>query len=286
MVGIVIIAADSDPVASRALERWGTPPATGDFVDGAAVRRLSEQTLLVRRPGPHIADERVDDRLPASVRAARPTLVFPSIHRGEQNVRCLTVHALGNPGADAELGGRPRTLVPTDPPLMTGYLRRLAERSGSVGWPVTFEATHHGPELTLPACFVEIGYGTDPGPPAEAVRLLAELLPDPLRDDGDRIALGIGGGHYAPHFTDLALRRRWAFGHLVSRHALAGTDRPTIEAAYRGTPGAEGILFARAADADHPTIAGVAPRLRDSAATPRATPDGGSTPGDRSSSGT
>ena len=286
MVSVVIVAAESDPVASRVVERWGTPPATGEFVDRAALRQLSGQAVLLRRPGPHITDERLDDRLPASFRAARPTLVFPSIHRGEQNVRCLTVHPLGNPGAEAELGGRPRTVVPTDPTLMTGYLRRLAERSGAVGWPATFESTHHGPELSLPACFVEIGYGTDPGPPDEAVRLLAELLPEPSREGGDRIALGIGGGHYAPHFTDLALRRRWSFGHLVSRHALAGTDRTTIENAYRGTPGADGILLARAADADHPAIAGVAPRLRDGAAALRPIPDGAAIPADRSSSGT
>ena len=137
---------------------------------------------------------------------------------------------------------------------MTDALRRLAEGGRKLGLPATFEATHHGPELSLPAFFVEIGYGTEPEPSSDAVRLLSEMIPTIEPDPSDRVALAVGGGHYAPHFTDLAIRRRWAFGHIVSRHSLAELDRPTATQALQGTPEAEGILYARAADADHPAV--------------------------------
>jgi len=283
---LLLVVAESDPVAVPVAARWGTPPATGDHVDGAPIRRLAPGTLLLRRPGPHIHDERLDRRLPRGVRDDRPTLVFPSIHRSEQNVRCLTVHPLGNPGSTAEVGGSPRTLVPTDPRRMAAAVRLLSEGGAPLGFPATFEATHHGPELELPAMFVEIGYGTDPEPPADAVRVLADVIPTLEPDPGDRIALAAGGGHYAPHFTDLALRRRWAFGHLISRHAMLGLDRATAAAAWRGTEGAEGIVFARAADADHPAFAGLADRLRDTSAPPRGAPSVAPTRDERSTSGT
>jgi len=262
----LLVIAATDPVATRVAELWGTPPATGEFVDGAPIRRLSESALLLHRPGPHIHDEGLDARLPTELQRAGTTLVFPSIHRSEQNVQSLTVHPLGNPGPTADVGGRPGHLDPADPRRMAAALRRLAEGAPALGLPVSYEATHHGPALELPACFVEIGYGAASGPPEAAVRLLADVLPDLRPDPSDRIALAVGGGHYAPHFTDLALRRHWAFGHLLSRHALTGLDPRAARAAWERSGSAEGIVYARAADAALPALQGLGPRLTDRSA--------------------
>jgi D-aminoacyl-tRNA deacylase len=191
----------------------------------------------------------------------------------ERNVPCLTVHPLGNPGDSAEVGGRPRVLVPTDPLLMGSALRALAERGAAVGFSATFEATHHGPELSLPSMFVEIGFGSEPTPPPAAVRVLSEVVPHLVRGDGDRTALAVGGGHYAPHFTDLALKRRWAFGHILSRHALATLSADIARVAFDQSGPAEGWLSARAEDAGLAALASLGPRGRDSDA-------GARTPGD------
>ncbi|MGI0071232.1 MAG: D-aminoacyl-tRNA deacylase [Thermoplasmata archaeon] len=268
----LVLASDEDPVASRVAEHWGTPESTGSLVDGAPIRLLGPEVGLLRRPGRHIHDERVDLRLPAALREAGVTLVFPSIHRSEQNVECLTVHPLGNPGPNSEVGGRPRTLTPTDPRRMTAALRLLEEPGRALGLPVTFEATHHGPEVGLPAFFVEIGFGAAEGPSDGAVRALARAIPEIVPNSADRVALGVGGGHYAPHFTQLALRRGWAFGHLLSRHALEELDADTARAAWTATPGAEGVLYARAEDATLTALAGIGPRLRDGAAPRREGP--------------
>lgn len=265
-VEAVVILSDVDPVAKAVGEEWGTPPAFGGHIEGAAIRRLNDRILVVRRPGPHIHDEGVDRLLPPELRRTRPTLVFPSIHRSERNVPSLTVHPLGNPGPAAEVGGRPRTLVPTDPRRMALTLRLLDEGSPSVGFEATYEATHHGPAVDSPAFFVEIGYGELSQPPPIAVRLLSTAIPRIAAEPGDRVALAVGGGHYAPHFTDLALRRRWAFGHILSRHHLSGLDRATAKEAYTLTEGSEGVVFARAQDALHPVLEHIGPRLRDQGA--------------------
>jgi D-tyrosyl-tRNA(Tyr) deacylase len=279
----LILASAEDPVATSVVERWGVPESTGWIVDGTPIRKLSGRALLLRRPGHHIHDEQVDRLLPRELRERRITLVFPSIHRSEQNVECLTVHPLGNAGETAEVGGRPRTLVPTDPRRMVAALRRLHEDGRSRGISATYEATHHGPEVALPAFFVEIGFGSSPGPGEEAVGVLARVLVDLTPEPNDRIALAVGGGHYAPHFTDLALRRRWAFGHLLSRHALATLDTTTARAAWALTDGAEGILYSRAEDSTLPSLQGLGPRLRDGAAPARAIDPTGAS---RSASGT
>lgn len=277
----LVVISEADPVAPRVAAEWGPLPASEEHVDGAVVRQLSERVVVVHRPTLHLHDERLDLRLPAALRDRAPTLVFPSVHRSLENVECLTVHPLGNLGPAADLGGRPRTVDPTDPRAMTSVLRRLSEEGAGAGHRATFEATHHGPELGLPAFFVEIGYGRSVAPPASAVRILARALRELEPEPGDRVVVGVGGGHYAPHFTSLALERHWAFGHIVSRHSLEGLDPATARAAYRATPGAEGILLARASDADHPSLANLAPRRRDGEADRRAR--GGTKP--RSSAG-
>jgi D-aminoacyl-tRNA deacylase len=268
MASVVVMISDADPVADAVAKVWGTLPATDAHVDGAPIRRLNESMIVLRRSGTHIHDERVDLRLPHALRDERPTLVFPSIHRSRENVRSLTVHPLGNPGPRADLGGRPRTLVPADPARMVSALRLLDERSELVGIPTTYEATHHGPELGLPAFFVEIGSGEHTAAALEAVRILADVIPRVAATPGDRVALAVGGGHYVPHFTDLALHRKWAFGHLLSRHSLEELDRETAAQAYRLSEGAEGVVYSRAQDANHPALEGIGPRLRDQDAAP------------------
>lgn len=258
-----------DPVATAVAGQWGTPAATNWHVEGSPIRILAPGVHLLRRPGWHIHDEHLDRLLPPELAARRPVLVFPSIHRSERGVAALTVHPLGNVGASNEVGGEPHRLVPTSPRLMTAALRSLAEGAKTLGVPVTFEATHHGPALELPAFFAEIGLAELEEPPPDRVRLLARTLSELVAADDDHVALGVGGGHYAPHFTDLALKRRWAFGHMLSRHALAVADREIAQSAYVYTAEAEGILFARAEDAESSLWTGVGRRLADSGAESR-----------------
>src|SRR5208282_2015492 len=130
----------------------------------------------------------------------------------------------------------------------------------------------HGPVLETPAFFAEIGFGDAAEPPPKAVDALAAILPHLEEDPSDRIAVGAGGGHYMPHFTDLALHRRWAFGHLLARHALEAADAEVMGAALENTSGAEGVLFARAADAADPRWAERVRRLRDGDAPRRDAP--------------
>ena len=269
-VRFVIVLADSDPVARNVGEAWGGLPALSGSVDGAPLRQLTEGTAVLRRPGPHIHDEGLDRRLPSALHELRPTLIIPSIHRSAAGPVCFTVHPLGNFGSGAEVGGAPATLVPSAPRPMTALLRSLAEASAPLGLPATFEATHHGPPLELPAFFAEIGGGPTPEhPDREQVDVLARALRELAVEETDRVAVGVGGGHYMPHFTDLALRRWWAFGHLISRHAIEEITPSLARAARELTTDAEGFLFARAADAERPAFLGVAPRLRDQDAPPR-----------------
>ncbi len=259
----VLVVSEEDPVAQAVAGIWGTPETTDLRVDGTPVRSLAPHVGLLRRPGLHIQDESLV--VPSgSEGAPPPTLVFPSVHRSATDTAALTVHPLGNLGETAEVGGRPRVLVPTDPRRMAAALRRVAEVGGSLGWPASLEATHHGPALTQPAFFVEIGAPDFRRPPESAVRAYARLLPELVPDPSDRIAIALGGGHYAPHFSELVLERRWAVGHVLPRYAEELLDAERLADAAAKSPGLEGALYHRAEDRERWARLRPPPMLRDS----------------------
>jgi D-aminoacyl-tRNA deacylase len=263
---LVVVSAE-DTTATLISERWGTPPSVGEFVDGSPVRRLAPEVELLRRPGLHIFDTQLDHVLPARLRSI--PIVFPSRHRSESGTACLTVHPLGNLGPSAEVGGEPGRLVPPAARLMTDALRQAEEPAQAVGVPVTFEATHHGPLLHQPAFFVEISSALSEADRQKVAVPLSDALLDLTEDPEDRVAVGIGGGHYAPHFTELALKRRWAFGHIVPRYALEALTSDVQRQLHEGMPPPEGALFQRTSDAERPEWKSWGPRLRDGDALPR-----------------
>jgi D-tyrosyl-tRNA(Tyr) deacylase len=270
----IVILSEPDPVAAAVSDLWGTPPASGAFVDGVPVRVVRPKVWALRRPVPHIHDDGLDDRVSAAVGPEVPMFLFPSVHRSESGRPCLTVHPLGNLGPDAEVGGRPRTVNPTAPRAMADALRRFHEAGDRHGLVATYEATHHGPVLRSPAFFLEIGADEEQWRRPELVRAVADTLLELDEDPTDRVAIGVGGGHYAPRFTDLALRRRWAFGHLIPSYALPRMTAETARAVRSAVPGSDGAVFARASDVDAAVSSEFGPRLRESDA-PRREEGGG-----------
>jgi D-tyrosyl-tRNA(Tyr) deacylase len=274
----LIVLSEPDPVARAVALELGIGASTGDFVDGVPIRELAPGVATLRRAGLHIHDESLDSRLPAAWSAGHPTLVFPSVHRSERGEAALTVHPLGNPGMVVEVGGRAETLVPSAPRLMTDALRKLAEGAGAVGVPATFEATHHGPELKLPTFFIEIGGGVADDPPLATTHLIASVVRELAEDPHDHVVLGVGGGHYAPHFTDLALRRSIAFGHILPRHVLDALSPSVARQAREMTEDSEGVVYARAADTERAVAREWGNRFREASAPRR---ERGSIPGSR-----
>src|SRR2546426_399596 len=138
---------------------------------------------------------------------------------------------------DVTCGGQPETLVPSAPRWMTAALRGLRKEARGLSYDVTFEATHHGPYLTTPTFYIEQGSTETEWADHAASRAIARVLLG-LEPVDAPIAIGLGGGHYVPRPTDLALQRRIAFGHLLAAYALEGGSANAIDQAIERTEGA------------------------------------------------
>lgn len=184
----------------------------------------------------HLYRDHLDRDLTAALGEPVDLVVYLSKHRSESRTPSLTVHPIGNPKA-ADFGGRPGALVPAAPRWMTAALRRLRVEARGLPYEVTFEATHHGPYLETPTFYIEQGSTerewADPRASAAIARALLDLEPVDAP-----VAIGLGGGHYAPRHTDVAVARRVAFGHLLPSHALEGVSDDLLAQAVARTPGA------------------------------------------------
>ncbi len=242
----ILLASEADEASMNirsqllALAPW---EAVGNY-RGHEVLRGSGWTLVTVEQH-HLYCDDLDVDL-ARVLGERPQVVaFASKHKSESGTRSFTIHPIGNFDR-AEFGGKPWSLVPAAPALMTSALRLLAREAKGLPYTVSFEATHHGPYLSTPSFYIEAGSDLkaweDPAAGGAIARTLLNLRPTEAP-----VALGVGGGHYVPRITDVALSRRVSFGHIIPSYACEGMGEEMLKQAIEKSPGAGMVYFHRKA---------------------------------------
>ncbi len=156
-------------------------------------------------------------------------IIVASKHRSAAEIRSLTVHPIGNWG-EAKFGGKEHTVVLSNPHLMTQALRILKEKNNLQEYTVSFEATHHGPYLETPTFFIEIGSNEEEWRDDRAGEVIAKTILS-LEERRYMPALGIGGGHYMPRITDVALAYKISFGHMIPSYAVDYIDEKVVKMA-------------------------------------------------------
>ncbi len=158
-----------------------------------------------------------------------------SRHSSRSGEPTLTVHTTGNWG-DALYGGQSRTLSYAPAQNMLSALREIEKRKIE-GFSVSYEVTHHGPTLDAPVMFVEVGSTEEQWTREDAAEVIGEAALAALNAAEAPTAIGIGGGHYAPRFTKIALKKGVAFGHMIPKYAFPYIDEYMIrQAILRTTP--------------------------------------------------
>jgi D-tyrosyl-tRNA(Tyr) deacylase len=153
-------------------------------------------------------------------------IIVASRHWSRSGQPSLTVHPTGNFGK-ALYGGHPRELQRTVAnPMRNVFLELL--RDPPTGFQVTLEATHHSPtHFNTPMFFAEVGSREEQWRDEEVANYLADSIINGIKSDGEApVAIGFGGGHYCPKFTDL--EKDMAFGHIAAKYALDELNQDLI----------------------------------------------------------
>ena len=168
----------------------------------------------------------------------RPSLVIHlSRHSSAAGIPTLSVHVSGNI-SDADMGGEPKTISVAPAMAMLAALKelQLQREAMNLDFNVCYEATHHGPSLDVPSMFIEIGSNAERWRREDAGQAVARAALAAARATSiGTAAIGLGGTHYCPKFTKLAIERSQPFGHILPKYALGGVDGAFLGYAMRRT---------------------------------------------------
>ncbi|GAI85356.1 unnamed protein product, partial [marine sediment metagenome] len=224
-MAVIIISSSTDP-ASTNIKNCLLENTSWEEIDlfcknPVYINNTLEDIFLVTINDSKIQHENIDKEIKNQLGITPRQAIFISRHRSKMARPSLTVHPIGNYG-DAQFGGNDKTLVKSSPRLMT-HLLRLIKRNlkiTTLNYQVCFEVTHHGPYLEIPTFFVEVGSTENEWNKKEPATIIAQSLLELLekyRYEEDfpndvPVLVGVGGGHYAPRFTDVVFEKNAAFG--------------------------------------------------------------------------
>ncbi|KAL5725937.1 D-aminoacyl-tRNA deacylase [Ranunculus cassubicifolius] len=242
VVASTIDAASIGPASALlAMPGWHPGPSVQgipSFVNGQ-VRLLKHDNSIVKEDN---LDKRWEE---ASGGEVVDEVIFLSRHTAVSNRPALTVHPIGIPHLREDevppAGGRPGWAAPPNPRIgpWLRILKKIAESHNlTPEFEITLEATHHGPVVSVPTMFLEIGSTEEYWKRQDAAQAIALLVWEGLglgggddvgnwtRNNGPKkVLLGIGGGHYAPRHMDIVLKDDGVWvGHLLSGYSLPMED--------------------------------------------------------------
>jgi len=154
-------------------------------------------------------------------------VVFVSRHSSESGIPTLSVHVPGNLSDTAEFGGLPNKVSIAPASAMKNYLAEMMRQKEErlLGYEVSYECTHHGPSLDVPAMFAELGSSMVQWRDLKAAEAVAHAAMCAVSvQSKHKAVLGIGGPHYNDKFTKFALGSKYAFGHIIPKYAVGQVD--------------------------------------------------------------
>lgn len=232
----LIVSSKSDPASQNIKEKMLSQgwDVIGRWKEEPVYRKGNDILATLERH--HIYVDNVDSELRALVGESFDLVVYISKHASKAGIHSLTVHPIGNYGK-AKFGGRDNVLVPPAPLEMNSAFHLLREEARKRGldqdYEVSLEVTHHGPFLSTPTYYIEIGSDEDSWTDTSA----GEAVASAVERQGEQrvkempVVVGVGGGHYAPHFTDMIKERDVSVGHIVPGWALNDLNEENLRMA-------------------------------------------------------
>ncbi len=212
------------------------------------------------RDGGVLFEDDLDARWEQETEEIVSEVIFPSRHVASSGFPCLTIHPIGTPqyelGEKPPFGGKPADAPPPSP-RMSSWMQELKKQAKLHNlvdeFSISFETTHHGPWISVPSLFIEIGSTEEMWGNKVAASALADVIINGLnlkkkgsipQIKSEKVVFCLGGGHYAPQPMRLS-DNGIVLGHMLANYALnmeksdsgipGGTWKQAILSAYNST---------------------------------------------------
>jgi len=187
--------------------------------------------------------EHIDSIISKEIGEEIETLIFVTKHASKSGKPSFSVHTQGN-WSSAEYGGKPFTVAITPVVLKHALffgLRKYAAQT-MPDFEVVQECTHHGPDVSVPSLFIEIGSTENEWVRLDAATVIANTLREVLSQQLDEkqltgekkqkpVFLGIGGNHTCANFMKYVQADVAMLGHVCPGYRSAEV---TIESLQEG----------------------------------------------------
>ncbi|MFP4117375.1 MAG: D-aminoacyl-tRNA deacylase [Candidatus Woesearchaeota archaeon] len=196
-----------------------------------------KDTYLVMNDKRSAEAEQIDEDIRRLTSMDPDMIIFPTVHRSKSGIPSLTTHVPGNWGT-ADAGGMEKKLCRSAESFMKEALMHMSEKIKTrqlTDFDVVQEVTHHGPLVSCPCMFIEIGSTEKEWSNDEAGRVIANTLvylienSSAIMDKGYKSFFGIGGPHTCSNFMKIVLNdERLALGHACPKYNLENLDEAMI----------------------------------------------------------
>jgi len=184
------------------------------------------QTITLQQPT--IFAEHIDQTLQADV------IIFITKHDSQSKIPSFCVHTQGNWSSN-DLGGQPYSIGRCPIVLKNKLYATLSKRASHSQYDVVNEATHHGPELTTPSVFIEIGSTPTEWAMPENGKLIASVIKEVLdtytgehNPQQTNCVFGIGGTHTCANWNTLAANETILLGHVCPNYKVLDLTVDTL----------------------------------------------------------
>jgi D-aminoacyl-tRNA deacylase len=258
----VIISSTLDPASiniKNELLKQSEWEETTIFLENPVYKHeIIKDTIIITINDKKILHENIENQIINELKIKPKQAIFISRHRSKTGNPTLTTHPIGNYGI-AEFGGKTKTLSPSMPKMMTHLLRLINKNAKheNLSHQICYEVTHHGPLMTIPTMFAEVGSNEvewlKQKPSSVVAQSILQLL-EKYQSENDfpkdiPVLVGMGGGHYAPRFTDVIFEKNTAFGHMIPSYHINSDNinEEILQKAIDETPDTYGIYIHRKA---------------------------------------
>ncbi len=257
---VLIVSSTEDPASEnikKGLLNQSSWEEVDSFYKNTVYRHCNMKDVVIvtindRTTRHEMLDKEVEEKLGIRPKQA----IYITRHLSKTGEPTLTTHPIGNYG-EAQFGGKTRTLSKSSPRLMTQLLRIIKKNTEQtkLSYQVCFEVTHHGPYMNIPTLFAEVGSTEKEWKKQDPANVISksvlELL-DSYHYEEDLpsdipVLIGVGGGHYAPRFTDIVFEKKVAFGHMIPTYQIktGNIDDDMLEKTLNETPNVEAVYIHR-----------------------------------------
>jgi D-aminoacyl-tRNA deacylase len=163
-------------------------------------------------------------------------IIFASKHQSQKKEKTLSIHAPGN-WNNANFGGEFGKVCRTSAQFLKqtfNLLKQNQEKFELEKYNLTLECTHHGPLISKPCMFIEIGATeiewNDRRAAFVVAKTISEIIQTFKENTYNENVIAIGGPHYCPGFNKLQLGSNYAISHVIPQYAFPLTESIVQEA--------------------------------------------------------